>query len=439
LMSLISNTSYFYHRNYADLDYTNYFAGIFDGNPLQYLPGDTPSQAFISNRQNNFTQEVRLQSTQPGFVDWSLGVFYSDATQNDQDITTDGQAVYTSVSGDQASFTQFTHARDKQIAGFANADLNVTQAFKVIAGVRVSSQKFYYDQTGTYNGFTLTPVMGQQSATPVTPKVGVSYQLDADNFLYATASKGYRQGGVNGNVPTALCGTDLAALGLTTTPVAYSPDSLWSYEIGAKDSLFGGRVALDSSVYVLKWKNIQQSIRLASCGFSYVANLGSATGIGGDISARFKVTDDFSTGVSAGYVSLTNDDTVLEGPAAILVNKGDVIGGSPFHMAAWTLYRFQLFDHNAFYRIDYTFQNGMPAVDTRTFSYDPTLPQPGTLKSLSMRAGMYVGGWELSLFANNLTKEESPYAIAHDIPGVVPYYESSYRPLSYGVTASYRF
>ncbi len=438
-MSLISNTSYFYHRNYADLDYTNYFAGIFDGNPLQYLPGDTPSQAFISNRQNNFTQEVRLQSTQPGFVDWSLGVFYSDATQNDQDITTDGQAVYTSVSGDQASFTQFTHARDKQIAGFANADLNVTQAFKVIAGVRVSSQKFYYDQTGTYNGFTLTPVMGQQSATPVTPKVGVSYQLDADNFLYATASKGYREGGVNGNVPAALCGTDLAALGLTTTPVAYSPDSLWSYEVGAKDSLLGGRVALDSSFYVLKWKNIQQSIRLASCGFSYVANLGSATGIGGDISARFKVTDAFSTGVSAGYVSLTNDDTVLEGPAAILVNKGDVIGGSPFHLAAWTLFRFQLFDHNSFYRIDYTFQNGLPAVDTRTFSYDPTLPQPGTLKSLSMRAGMYVGGWELSLFANNLTKEESPYAIAHDIPGVVPYYESSYRPLSYGVTASYRF
>jgi hypothetical protein len=203
--------------------------------------------------------------------------------------------------------------------------------------------------------------------------------------------------------------------------------------------LFGGRVALDSSFYVLKWKNIQQSVRLATCGFNYVANLGSATGIGGDISARFKVTDNFSTGISAGYVSLTNDDTVLEGANAILVDKGDVIGGSPFNMAAWTLYRFQLLDHNAFYRIDYTFHNGLPAVDPRTFSYDPTQPQPGPLKLLSMRAGMYVGGWELALFGNNLTKEESPYAIAHDIPGVVPYYESSYRPLTYGVTANYRF
>ncbi len=438
-MSLISNTSYFYHRNYADLDYTNYFAGIFDGDPLEYLPGDAPSQAFISNRQNDFTQEIRLQSTQPGFVDWTLGLFYADSTQNDADITTDGQAVYTSVSGDVASFTQFTRAEDKEIAGFANVDLNITQAFKVLAGVRVSSQKFNYDQIGAYSGFPLTPVSGTQSATPVTPKIGVSYQLDADNFVYATASKGYRQGGVNGNVPAALCDSDLAALGLTTTPAAYAPDSLWSYEIGAKDNLFGGRVALDSSFYVLKWKNIQQSVRLATCGFNYVANLGSATGIGGDISARFKVTDSFSAGVNAGYVSLTNDDTVLEGANAILVDKGDVIGGSPFNLSAWTLYRFQLLDHNAFYRIDYTFHNGLPAVDTRTFSYDPTQPQPGALKLLSMRAGMYVGGWELSLFGNNLTKEESPYAIAHDIPGVVPYYESSYRPLTYGVTANFRF
>jgi hypothetical protein len=98
-----------------------------------------------------------------------------------------------------------------------------------------------------------------------------------------------------------------------------------------------------------------------------------------------------------------------------------------------------VYDHSSFVRLDYTFQNGYPAVDTRTFSYDGTLPQPGATKSLSLRAGTYVGGWEISLFGNNLTKEESPYAIAHDIPGVVPYYESSYRPLTYGVTASFRF
>ena len=439
-VSFISNTSYFYHKDYAALDYTNYFAGIFDGDPMQYLPGDAPSQAFITNQQNAFTEEARVQSTDPNaLIDWTVGLFYSDETQHDADITINGQADYTSVLGSLPSFVEYTTARDKQIAGYADVDVNVTHAFKVSAGVRVSNDKFYFDQTSAFSGAAQTPVAGTQSDTPVTPKFGVSYQLDANNFLYATAAKGFRQGGVNGDVPTNLCQSDLTALGLNTTPTSYTPDSLWSYELGAKDSLFGGRLGLDSSVYALKWKSIQQSVRLPSCGFSYVDNLGSATGVGGDLAARFKVTQDFLAGFSAGYVSLTYDRTILEGADAVLVNKGDVIGGPPFHVAAWTLYKFNLFNHGAFYRIDYTYQNGTPAVDKETFSYDPTLAQPGPLKSLSMRAGMYVGGWELSLFGNNLTKEEAPLAISHDIPGSEPYYLQSYRPLTFGLTASYRF
>jgi iron complex outermembrane recepter protein len=439
-VSFISNTSYFYHKDYAALDYTNYFAGIFDGDPMLYLPGDAPSQAFITNQQNAFTEEARVQSTDPNaLVDWTVGFFYSDETQHDADITINGQADYTSVLGSLPSFVEYTTARDKQIAGYADVDLNVTHAFKVSAGIRVSNDKFYFDQTSAFSGAAQTPVAGTQSDTPVTPKFGVSYQLDANNFLYATAAKGFRQGGVNGDVPTNLCQADLTALGLTTTPTSYTPDSLWSYELGAKDSLFGGRLSLDSSVYALKWKSIQQSVRLPSCGFSYVDNLGSATGVGGDLAARFKVTQDFLAGFSAGYVSLTYDRTILEGADAVLVNKGDVIGGPPFHVAAWTLYKFNLFNHGAFYRIDYTYQNGTPAVDKETFSYDPTLAQPGPLKSLSMRAGIYVSGWEVSLFGNNLTKEETPLAISHDIPGSEPYYLQSYRPLTFGVTASYRF
>jgi len=439
-MSFISNTSYLYHRDYADLDYTTYFGGIFDGNPLQFLPGDEPSQAFVTNRQNGITEEARLQSIDAkAFIAWTVGVFYSDMTQTDQDITTDGQAVYTSVSGNLPSFTQYTTADDRQIAGYANADLNVTSAFKLTAGVRVSGDKFSFDQVGTYSGFPLTPVAGTQSDTPVTPKFGLSYQLDSDNFLYATAAKGFRQGGVNGTVPSALCASDLAALGLTTTPTAYSSDSLWSYELGAKDSLFGGRLGLDSSIYTLRWNNIQESVRLPSCGFSYVDNLGTATGYGADLAARVKVTPQWLAGVNGGYVNLTYDKSVYEGASAILVNKGDVIGGPPFHLAAWTVYNFTVLDHRGFYRIDYTYQNGYPAVDGRTFGYDPTLPVLGALDSLSMRLGTYVGRWELSVFGNNLTKEESPIAISHDIPGSIPYYLSSFRPLTFGVTAELRY
>lgn len=438
-MAFISNTSYFYHRDYAALDYTTYFAGIFDGNPLQYLPGDQPSQAFITNTQRAVTEEARLQSTESDSrFAWTVGVFYSDMKQDDRDITMNGQAVYTSQLGDTPSFTQYTYARDRQTAGYANLDFSVTKAFKISAGVRVSDDRFEFNQTGTFSGVALAPVSGTQKDNPVTPKFGVSYQVDVNNFLYATAAKGFRQGGVNAAVPANLCATDLAVLGLTTTPTAYTQDSLWSYELGSKNSLFGGRLGLDSSVYMLKWKDIQQAVRLPSCGFPFVGNLGQATGYGGDLAARFKVTKDFLAGFNAGYISLAYDRTILEGPNATLVNKGDAIGGPPFHLAAYTVYNFPLFSHTGFYRIDYTYQNGTPAVDSRTFGYDSTLAQPGPLKSLSMRLGMQLGDVELSVFGNNLTKEESPIAISHDIPGSVPYYLQSLRPLTFGITALYR-
>ena len=75
-------------------------------------------------------------------------MFYSDSTQNDADLTVNGQATCTSRHGSTFSFTraEFTYARDKQVAGYGDVDLNVTKAFKVSAGLRVSSDKFYFNQ-----------------------------------------------------------------------------------------------------------------------------------------------------------------------------------------------------------------------------------------------------------------------------------------------------
>jgi len=435
-VSFTSNTSYFNHRDDATLDYTTYFGGIFDGNPLQFMPGDEPSLAYISNRQSTFTEEDRVQSADAhARLTWTVGVFYSDMRQSDQDVTIDGQEVYTSVYGSLPSFVQYISGQDKQLAGYANADLNVTDALKLIAGVRVSHDRFSFAQTSAYSGAANAPVSGTQSSTPVTPKYGLSYQIDANNYAYLTAAKGFRQGGVNGSVPVNLCASDLAALGLTSTPTSYTPDSLWSYELGTKDALLGGRLAVDPSVYTLKWKNIQESVRMPSCGFSYVGNLGEATGYGGDIDARLQLTQHLLAGVSAGYVSLTYDRTVYEGASAVLVNRGDVIGGPPFHGSAWAVYNFNAFGHAAFYRLDFSYENGWPTVDSRTFGYDPTLPVPGAEHLLSMRVGMDLGDWQVSLYGNNVTNEESPLAIEHDIPGSVPYYLSSYRPPTVGVTA----
>jgi len=434
-VSFFSNSSYFHHRDYAVLDYTNYFAALFDGNPLTYLPGDKPSLDYLTNTQSGITQEFRVQSVaKDSLIAWTAGLYYSRLAQMDNNYTGDGQFSYTSVSGNAPSFTQFTEATDKEVAGYGNLDFNVTQQLKLTAGVRVSRSTFVYNQIGQFGPYPLTPTAGNASTTPVTPRFVAAYQLDPDNFLYASASEGYRPGGVNGPVPGSLCTDEPVA-----ESTAYRPDTLWTYEIGGKNTLFGGRVQIDSSIYEIKWHNIQQNIEYTNCSFSFVGNLGSATGYGADLETRFKITNDLVAGFNAGYTDIEYDQTIIEGVGAIVAKQGDKIGGPPFNLAVFGKYKFDLFGKGAFYRVDYTYHNKTPTVDPGTVSYDSTLPTIGSNSYLTMRAGVNLSGWELSVYGNNLTKNESPLSVSHDIPGAEPYYISSYRPLTFGVTAIFRY
>jgi outer membrane receptor protein involved in Fe transport len=438
-VSLFSDTSYFYRRNYAALDYTNYFAGIFDGNALYSAPGDQPSAAYETNFQHGITQETRLQSTDDSWLDWTVGMYYSRFSQNDQDITLNGQYSYTSVYGRAYSFAETTQSADEQLAGYANVDVHVTDKLKLTGGVRVSNVKFNFNQASSFSGAAQGTITGSEEETPITPKFGISYQIDPNNFVYFTAAKGFRPGGANEALNSTLCSSDLKILGLATTPASYQSDSLWSYEVGAKDTLFGGKLFLDSSAYMVKWSNIQQSVRLPTCGFGYVGNLGTATSVGGDVSAHFKLTDSLLMGVSAGYNNTTYDKTIYEGADAILVNSGDAIGGPPFSASIFAQYNFTAFAKDAFIRADYTFHSSTPHTDATVYSYDPTQPGLAENNYLSLRAGIYIGGWEVSIYGNNLTNEQTPLSVAHDIPGSPLYYESSYRPMTFGSTASYHF
>lgn len=81
----------------------------------------------------------------------------------------------------------------------------------------------------------------------MTPKGGVSYKLNDDNMVYATAAKGFRIGGYNPRVGLP-CTPQLASLGLTAAPQLFDSDSVWSYEVGSKNVLADGRVQLNTSV-----------------------------------------------------------------------------------------------------------------------------------------------------------------------------------------------
>jgi len=49
--------------------------------------------------------------------------------------------------------------------------------------------------------------------------------------------------------------------------LGFPPDAVWSYEIGAKHGLLGGRVHVESTVFHIRWTNDQPDAVLPSnCG-----------------------------------------------------------------------------------------------------------------------------------------------------------------------------
>ncbi len=122
-------------------------------------------------------------------------------------------------------------------------------------------------------------------------------------MIYATAAKGYRAGGSNAlNATTdAQCQPSLHALGLSAVPEQYNSDKLWSYEIGAKDSFFEHKLAVQASAYYIDWNGIQTNLSLPSCGLSFYTNAGKAVSRGFDLQIAAVPIEGLKLSVNAAY------------------------------------------------------------------------------------------------------------------------------------------
>ncbi len=78
--------------------------------------------------------------------------------------------------------------------------------------------------------------------------------------------------------------------GITQSPPTFNSDTVNSFEVGAKNNI-DNRVKIASSIYYIRWNNIQQTVVPPICQISFIDNLGTAVAKGGDIQADIAITD----------------------------------------------------------------------------------------------------------------------------------------------------
>ncbi|HEY3851582.1 MAG TPA: TonB-dependent receptor [Steroidobacteraceae bacterium] len=517
-VNLISTTSYFYRNEISGYDGTLYNLGYYqsniadygtpaglaafpllDGSGVHLPPGltDYRSPASVTNTQRNITQEFRLQSSDPAArLGWTAGVFYSLDRQFSLEEIHDpmADALFNYLFADTVSdffgygvfnpdgssylpmgdsyFNRLV-SYDRQIAGFGEVNFKLTDTLKLTAGVRVSKDSYTIESLsgGPQNGTTLAGTQSN-SERPVTPKAGLEWQVDPNNMFYFTYSKGFRPGGGNASIPydptftnlTFGCTGDFQTEGLTHgAPATYKSDSVKSFEVGAKNNI-DNRIRLATSIYYIKWNNIQQNVVPPICEIQFTDNLGNAVSKGFDLQADFRLTDALSLESSFGYTDARYTTTTYLGPVktgAPVVVAGDAVAGAngigtgysipPYSIALGLEYKFRAFEHESFVRGDWEYIAGdkwaHPTQDPNTASYDPTSLPTERESFASLRAGTKLGDWAVSLFMDNVfdshtilnyNHQTNSYSDAGVLLASPAYRYISYRPRTIGVTVVFR-
>jgi len=455
---LISNTSYFHRKEETGYDGTLYNLGFYqtflgpnftllqplmlDGDGVHLPAGATnyQSPASIDNFQQNITQEVRLQSNNPSSaLIWTTGVFFSENRQryleqihdpllNELTLATTGMpytSIFTDANGNPVpyvpqypndSYFLLTNAKDQQTAIYGEGTYSFTDQFKLTLGARYSKSKYsFVSLTGGPQLFNAPATVGaDKDENAFTPKVSFSYQMDPRNLYYFTYAKGFRPGGGNNPVPYAACATDFQNLGISASPLTFNSDTVNSFEVGAKNNI-DNRIKIASSIYYIRWNNIQQTVVPPICQISFIANLGQATAKGMDIQAEIALTDTSTLQPATGYTDAryTQDSRLTPTENPPVVSSGDAITGqsgqpnAPFTATIGLEYKFKAFDHESFVRVDDEFQSRdkwpSPGQDPTTQQFDAANYVLASTNFASARAGTNVGGWEIAAFVDNLT------------------------------------
>jgi outer membrane receptor protein involved in Fe transport len=471
------------------------------------------SPATVDNQQRNFTQEFRLQSVDDtAKLTWTTGLFYSVNKQeyleqiHDPGLGAFLQAVYDAYGAigntyddgtgnivsvplpasptandyvlnfflgtpgfDPAyptdSYFLLTHAKDEQIALYGEGSYKFSDRLKMTVGARYAHMSFDFDSlTGgpqIYdNNATRT---SSRSENSFTPKLSLQFQADPNNMYYATYAKGFRPGGGNNPLPPVACSTDFDANHLDLpngAPDTFNSDSVDSIELGAKNN-FNNRVRLASSIYYIKWKNIQQTVIPPVCQISFIANLGEANAKGIDLQADVAVTDNFTLELASGYTDAryTHDSQISPNPTVQpIVANGDAISGqggqpnAPFTASLGMEYKFKAFNRDSFVRLDYE-HSGAPkwlsaSQDSVTGQYNSANYQLPATNFVTLRGGVTLGAWQVAAFVDNLTDTHvvtnydftivngDPTVLADALNTVQRNY--TYRPRTFGMTFTFR-
>ncbi len=289
--------------------------------------GDFLPQAYVGLNQlhdfgpqtgNTFSQELRLTSPQGQFFEYVLGFFYSRAESERtfarfDEVCNTTPAPTTlipcgSVGAPPSTFPQGTAVFGsvfKNLAMFSQGTLNVSDSLRVIGGIRYTADQLnvYHSRVTTLSGPGINPSFGpfrgKTTATNWSGKAGLQYDIVPQSTAYATYARGYKGPAFNVFYNLTATGTN-----------AIAPETADSYEVGLKNSLFGGKLVINLAAYYAKYHNFQANNPDVVAGVlvTRFTNAGTVSTRGGELDIIVRPVRDLNISGGLAYTDAKVDN-----------------------------------------------------------------------------------------------------------------------------------
>ena len=495
--TLTSATSYWKRDVYQSTDSTEALQNINNVTHLvngSYVPYFIQNLYSEEDPTTQFSEELRLTSTGSGPLSWVGGLYF--ANLHSGYITYNQASAYStaltcglpSASNPRAGYCpvgspypinstyrfpdpsqpQYPSAQAanpngvifndnnpnvlKQEAIFGEVGYKFTDTLKLTTGLRIFryTEENHADQAGlgTASVNQDHTILDQStSGTSVLPKLNLSYTPTGDLTVYTTLAKGSRPGGFNLPIPlptaTVLqnnpsaynCGNNGTNQVYVTAQPSFTPDSVWSLELGEKARFDDRRFMVNADVYYIKWTDIQQVLSL-TCGYPYNTNAGNAKSYGPELKMSAMIVDGLTFDLSGAYTQAFISDP---NPAAM--GSGISPGPRVLNVPKYTAVASLNYSTALSSSLNGTFHLGSsttgPSADQAAVR--TTLP---SYNLIDARAGISGGAWTASLFGTNLTNKVALQTINNTVFAWQTYAitrVSTNQPRTIGVDVQYKF
>lgn len=371
--------------------------------------------------------EARLSSPRGNKVQWVVGLNHYRSREDQILATLVGPGGL-----DDYSPAPLQSSRSRDYAAFGQVTVPVLANVRLTGGLRYERAERDKNQLagvldlGPFGSFVFPAEDLNDSYEELLPKVSLDWRVNDGLLLYASAAKGWIPGGFNLGAATSAVTTDFAR---------YGPETLWSYEVGAKLELLDRRLLLSGAAFIIDADNWQEyNVLVNAAGQAISTNLITSDAAirsrGFEVELTGKLTPQLDLSASFGYVDSKYTDYRFSATQDFTGNKVKLVPEYDASLAAsWRPWRG-------------LFVRGEANATGRTPLNPENLATQDAVVLLNAQIGWETDRWTARLYVENLTDElvytSSAYTnFAFGFDGT--YYAGVGKPRIFGLQVSHKW